>query len=244
MIALIVAWVVWSGVRSATESAGELAKPQSPTRAHRAGNESSAKGLRGPRSSSACCSRCPAPPTSPGSRDQQAELLDDRDGAGSDRLQPDHALAARGPARRFLVAPDWTPRAIERGKVWVSRHSRTFVVRGLTLFAVLMIPRESSGSSDAGAGSRLATREEASGARRRWVSFPFLVPPDWSAPSRGTGIARLTIRSRKTGMGGFVHRGFESLPLRCSGETAPFEGQSHIAGPRAADPTRVNGGQL
>ena len=43
------------------------------------------------------------------------------------------------PLVSFLIAPDWTPRAIERGKVWVSRHSRTFVVRGLTLFAVLMI---------------------------------------------------------------------------------------------------------
>ena len=43
------------------------------------------------------------------------------------------------PLVSFLVAPDWTPRAIERAKVWVSRHSRTFVVRGLTLFGVLMI---------------------------------------------------------------------------------------------------------
>ena len=48
----------------------------------------------------------------------------------------------------------------------------------------------------------------------------------------------------KTGMGGFVHRGFESLPLRCSGETAPSAGQSHVAGHPAADPTRVNRGQL
>jgi hypothetical protein len=45
------------------------------------------------------------------------------------------------PLVSFLIAPDWTPRAIERGKVWVSRHSRTFVVRGLTLFAVLMIAK-------------------------------------------------------------------------------------------------------
>jgi hypothetical protein len=30
------------------------------------------------------------------------------------------------PLVSFLIAPDWTPRAIERGKVWVSRHSRTF----------------------------------------------------------------------------------------------------------------------
>jgi hypothetical protein len=45
------------------------------------------------------------------------------------------------PLVSFLIAPDWTPRAIERGKVWVSRHSRTFIVRGLTLFAVLMIAK-------------------------------------------------------------------------------------------------------
>lgn len=43
------------------------------------------------------------------------------------------------PLVSFLVAPDWTPRAIERAKVWISRHSRTFVVRGLSLFGVLML---------------------------------------------------------------------------------------------------------
>ena len=43
------------------------------------------------------------------------------------------------PLVSFVIAPDWTPRAVERGKVWVSRHSRTFVLRGLTLFGALMI---------------------------------------------------------------------------------------------------------
>ena len=43
------------------------------------------------------------------------------------------------PLVSFVIAPDWTPRAIERAKVWVSRHSRTFVLRGLTLFGALMI---------------------------------------------------------------------------------------------------------
>ena len=43
------------------------------------------------------------------------------------------------PLVSFLIAPDWTPRAIERAKAWVSRHSHTFAVRGLTLFGVLMI---------------------------------------------------------------------------------------------------------
>jgi hypothetical protein len=43
------------------------------------------------------------------------------------------------PLVSFLIAPDWTPRAVERAKAWVSRHSRTFALRGLTLFGVLMI---------------------------------------------------------------------------------------------------------
>jgi hypothetical protein len=43
------------------------------------------------------------------------------------------------PLASFLIAPDWTPRAVERAKAWVSRHSHTFAVRGLTLFGVLMI---------------------------------------------------------------------------------------------------------
>ena len=43
------------------------------------------------------------------------------------------------PLVSFLIAPDWTPRAIQRAKLWVSRHSHTFAVRGLTLFGLLMI---------------------------------------------------------------------------------------------------------
>jgi hypothetical protein len=43
------------------------------------------------------------------------------------------------PLASFLIAPDWTPRAVERAKAWVSRHAHTFAVRGLTLFGVLMI---------------------------------------------------------------------------------------------------------
>ena len=43
------------------------------------------------------------------------------------------------PLVSFLIAPDWTPRAIQRAKLWISRHSHTFAVRGLTLFGVLMI---------------------------------------------------------------------------------------------------------
>ncbi len=43
------------------------------------------------------------------------------------------------PLVSFLVAPDWTPRAIERAKAWVSRHSHVFAVRGLTLLGALLI---------------------------------------------------------------------------------------------------------
>jgi len=43
------------------------------------------------------------------------------------------------PLVSFLIAPDWTPRAVQRAKLWISRHSHTFAVRGLTLFGVLMI---------------------------------------------------------------------------------------------------------
>ena len=67
VIGLVAAWVVWSGRGNATESAGKHAKRQSPTRGPRAGNGSSARDLRGPPSWSGCCSRSPAPPTSPGS---------------------------------------------------------------------------------------------------------------------------------------------------------------------------------
>ena len=43
------------------------------------------------------------------------------------------------PLACFVVAPDWTPRAIERAKAWIARHSHMFAVRGLTLLGVLLI---------------------------------------------------------------------------------------------------------
>jgi Sap, sulfolipid-1-addressing protein len=43
------------------------------------------------------------------------------------------------PLVSFLIAPDWTPRAVQGAKLWISRHSHTFAVRGFTLFGVLMI---------------------------------------------------------------------------------------------------------
>ena len=39
----------------------------------------------------------------------------------------------------FLVAPDWTPGAIERAKLWVGRHSHTFAVRGLSIIGALLV---------------------------------------------------------------------------------------------------------
>jgi hypothetical protein len=39
----------------------------------------------------------------------------------------------------FLIAPEWTPRAIENAKVWVSRHAHMFAVRGFAALGVLLI---------------------------------------------------------------------------------------------------------
>lgn len=43
------------------------------------------------------------------------------------------------PLCAFLVAPDWTPGAIERAKAWVGRHATTFIVRGSATIGVLLI---------------------------------------------------------------------------------------------------------
>jgi hypothetical protein len=43
------------------------------------------------------------------------------------------------PLASFLVAPEWTPQAIERAKRWVSRHSHTFSVRGTAAVGVLLV---------------------------------------------------------------------------------------------------------
>jgi hypothetical protein len=37
----------------------------------------------------------------------------------------------------FLVAPDRTPRAIDRVKIWVSRHAHALEVRGLTALLIV-----------------------------------------------------------------------------------------------------------
>jgi len=43
------------------------------------------------------------------------------------------------PLAAFLLSPEWTPHAIERAKVWVSRHAHMFVVRGSAAIGVLLI---------------------------------------------------------------------------------------------------------
>jgi hypothetical protein len=43
------------------------------------------------------------------------------------------------PIASFAIAPDRTPRAVDRTKAWVGRHARTFAIRGLTAIGVLLI---------------------------------------------------------------------------------------------------------
>ena len=43
------------------------------------------------------------------------------------------------PLASFLVAPDWTPLAINRAKGWVSRHAHMFAVRGFSALGALLI---------------------------------------------------------------------------------------------------------
>ena len=43
------------------------------------------------------------------------------------------------PLASFVLAPEWTPRAIERAKAWVSRHAHTFAVRGFGAVGALLV---------------------------------------------------------------------------------------------------------
>ena len=43
------------------------------------------------------------------------------------------------PLAAFAVAPEWTPRAIERAKNWVSRHAHMFAVRGFAAVGALLL---------------------------------------------------------------------------------------------------------
>jgi hypothetical protein len=43
------------------------------------------------------------------------------------------------PLLSFLVAPDWTPPAIERAKAWVRRHAHVFAARGSAAIGALLV---------------------------------------------------------------------------------------------------------
>ncbi len=43
------------------------------------------------------------------------------------------------PLASFIVAPDWTPQAINRAKAWVNRHSHVFAVRGSAIIGALLV---------------------------------------------------------------------------------------------------------
>jgi hypothetical protein len=43
------------------------------------------------------------------------------------------------PLVSFAIAPDWTARAIDRAKAWVSGHLHIFVVRGLAVIGALLV---------------------------------------------------------------------------------------------------------
>ena len=43
------------------------------------------------------------------------------------------------PLASFAVAPEWTPRAIERAKLWVGRHAHVFAVRGFAAIGALLV---------------------------------------------------------------------------------------------------------
>jgi hypothetical protein len=46
------------------------------------------------------------------------------------------------PLITFAVAPDWTPRAIDRTKTWFSRNAHVIAVRGTAILGILLILRE------------------------------------------------------------------------------------------------------
>ena len=39
----------------------------------------------------------------------------------------------------FVVAPDWTPRAVDRAKAWIGRHGHRFAVTMLTVLGTLLV---------------------------------------------------------------------------------------------------------
>ena len=43
------------------------------------------------------------------------------------------------PLASFVVAPDWTPKAVARVKAWVGEHARTFALRGSAAIGLLLV---------------------------------------------------------------------------------------------------------
>ena len=43
------------------------------------------------------------------------------------------------PLASMVIAPEWTPRAIERTKGWISRHAHMFAVRGFAAIGCLLV---------------------------------------------------------------------------------------------------------
>ena len=43
------------------------------------------------------------------------------------------------PLVSFVVAPDWTPMAVERARAWIARHARRFAVTILTVLGALLV---------------------------------------------------------------------------------------------------------
>jgi hypothetical protein len=39
----------------------------------------------------------------------------------------------------FVVAPDWTPGAVERAKAWISRHAHRFAIRTFLILGLLLV---------------------------------------------------------------------------------------------------------
>jgi len=39
----------------------------------------------------------------------------------------------------LVVAPEWTPRAVEQAKAWVRRHAHVFAVRGFAALGALLV---------------------------------------------------------------------------------------------------------
>ena len=43
------------------------------------------------------------------------------------------------PLASFVISPEWTPRAIDRARAWVTRHAHVFAVRGSAAIGVLLV---------------------------------------------------------------------------------------------------------